>query len=83
MIDFGLKNKVALITGGNNPMGIGAAIARALASHGVLVFIHYYRNVVKPPDIQHDPGKAREPGLRFFFEQQQKTAEEVVASIRE
>lgn len=29
MIDPNLKDKVALITGGNNPFGIGAAIARA------------------------------------------------------
>ena len=32
MIDSGLKGKVALVTGGNNPFGIGAAIARALAN---------------------------------------------------
>ncbi len=32
MIDTGMKDKVALITGGNNPYGIGAAIARAFAS---------------------------------------------------
>ena len=83
MIDPGLRNKVALVTGGNNPVGIGAAIARALASHGAQVFIHYYRNVSGLPDEQHVPDKAREPGLRFFFEQQRKTAEEVVASIRE
>lgn len=25
MIDYGLKNKVVLITGANNPQGIGAA----------------------------------------------------------
>jgi len=83
MIDPGLRNKVALVTGGNNPQGIGAAIARALASYGAPVFIHYYRTIVELPDKQHGPSKAREPGLRFFFEQQRKTAEEVVASIRE
>jgi NAD(P)-dependent dehydrogenase (short-subunit alcohol dehydrogenase family) len=32
MIDPGLKGKVAIVTGGNNPFGIGAAIARALAA---------------------------------------------------
>ena len=31
MIDPGLKDKVVLVTGGNNPFGIGAAIARAFA----------------------------------------------------
>ena len=34
MIDPRLKIKVALVTGGNNPVDIGAAVARALASHG-------------------------------------------------
>jgi 3-oxoacyl-ACP reductase-like protein len=41
VIDPGLKDKIALITGGNNPFGIGAAVARAFASHGAKVFIHY------------------------------------------
>ena len=30
MIDTGLKDKVVLISGANNPRGIGAATARAL-----------------------------------------------------
>jgi hypothetical protein len=30
MIDHGLNNKVVLVTGGNNPFGIGAAIANAV-----------------------------------------------------
>ena len=29
MIDYGLKNKVVLITGANNPQGIGATTALA------------------------------------------------------
>ena len=31
MVNYGLKNKVALITGANNPQGIGAATAFAFA----------------------------------------------------
>ena len=31
MIDYGLKDKVALITGANNPQGIGATTALAFA----------------------------------------------------
>ena len=31
MIDYGLKNKVALITGANNPWRIGATTALAFA----------------------------------------------------
>jgi len=34
MIDTGLKDKVALITGINNPYGIGAATAKAFAAEG-------------------------------------------------
>jgi len=32
MIDTKLKGKVAIVTGANNPYGIGAGIAKALAS---------------------------------------------------
>ena len=82
MIDPGLEDKVALITGGNNPFGIGAAIARALASHGAKVFIHYFRQatIVSNDDLKSH--KPQNPGLEFFFRQQSKTADEVLASIR-
>jgi 3-oxoacyl-[acyl-carrier protein] reductase len=82
MIDPGLKNKVALVTGGNNPSGIGAAIARSLASHGAIVFIHYFRHAAGLRDEQQSFGQPKNPGLRFFLEQQGKNADEVVASIR-
>ncbi len=83
MIDPGIRDKVALVTGANNPLGIGAAIARALASHGALVFIHYFRQDVELDDQERHTGASPEPGLHLFFEQQNKTAREVVASIRE
>jgi len=35
MIDAKLKGKVAIVTGTNNPMGIGAATAKSLANQGV------------------------------------------------
>lgn len=83
MIDPGLKEKVALITGGNNPFGIGAAIARALASHGARVFIHYFRQPFELPNEDENTSESQDPGLAFFFKQQTKTADEVVASIRD
>ena len=36
-------NKIALITGASRKIGIGAAIARELASDGADVFITYFR----------------------------------------
>jgi 3-oxoacyl-[acyl-carrier protein] reductase len=82
MIDPGLKEKVVLVTGGNNPFGIGAAIARAFASHGARLFIHYFRQEIDFSDQKEGGRRSPEPGLTFFFEQQQKTADEVVAFIR-
>ncbi|KPJ77853.1 MAG: hypothetical protein AMJ54_06710 [Deltaproteobacteria bacterium SG8_13] len=83
MIDPGLKDKVALITGGNNPFGIGAAIARALATHGAKVFIHYFRMPAELSDKDKKINDVQKPGLTFFFKQQAKTADEVMASIRD
>ena len=41
MVDYGLKDKVALITGANNPQGIGAATALAFAREGAKVVLAY------------------------------------------
>ena len=41
MIDYNLKDKVALITGANNPQGIGAATALAFAREGAKVVLVY------------------------------------------
>ena len=43
MKDYGLKNKVAIITGANNPWGIGAATALAFAKEGAKVVLVYKR----------------------------------------
>lgn len=37
------SNPIAIVTGASRKIGIGAAIARALAKDGVVVFITYYR----------------------------------------
>jgi 3-oxoacyl-[acyl-carrier protein] reductase len=42
MLDPRLRDKVVLVTGANNPHGIGAGIARAFAMEGAKIFLHYF-----------------------------------------
>ncbi len=49
MVNYGLKNKVALITGANNPQGIGAATALAFAREGAKVVL-VYKKINRPFD---------------------------------
>ena len=41
MIDYGLKDKIVLVTGANNPQGIGAATALAFAREGAKIILVY------------------------------------------
>ena len=41
MVNYGLKDKVAIITGANNPQGIGATTAFAFAREGAKVVLVY------------------------------------------
>ncbi len=84
MIDPALQNKVALITGANNPHGIGAAIARTLAEQGARVFLHGYRGAWKGGKPQADADEsADQPGETFYNRQGRKPLDEVLHSIRE
>lgn len=49
MVNYGLKDKVAIITGANNPQGIGAATALAFAREGAKVVL-VYKKVFRPFD---------------------------------
>ena len=49
MIDYGLSGKVALITGANNPQGIGATTALAFAREGARVVL-VYKKIPRPFD---------------------------------
>jgi 3-oxoacyl-[acyl-carrier protein] reductase len=63
MIDYGLKDKVALITGANNPQGIGAATAFAFAREGAKVILVY-----KKIHRQFDKSKTDRNGADRYFE---------------
>lgn len=49
MVDYGLNDKVAVITGANNPWGIGATTALAFAREGAKVAL-VYKKVPRPFD---------------------------------
>lgn len=78
MIDPLLAGKVVLVTGANNPYGIGAATAKAFAEQGCSVMLHFFRR----EDAFPNDGNTDEPGIAFYFEQQKKTADETVQAIR-
>jgi 3-oxoacyl-[acyl-carrier protein] reductase len=81
MIDPGLKEKVVLITGANNPYGIGAGMARAFAVQGAKVLLHYLRQTgTSPVDAA---GEASSPGELFYRSQQAKSADEVLTEVRQ
>ena len=55
MINPGLEGRIVVVTGANNPQGIGAAVARAFAAQGAKILLHYLRvdtdaRIAKPPD---------------------------------
>ena len=80
MLDPGLKDKVALVTGANNPYGIGAATARLLAAQGAKVLLHYYRPSREPAG--NAPPDGNSPGVSFYHQQQMKSIEGVLEQVR-
>ena len=49
MVNYGLKDRVAIITGANNPQGIGATTALSLAREGAKVIL-VYKKIFRPFD---------------------------------
>jgi len=78
MIEPGLRGRVVLVTGANNPHGIGAAVARAFAGQGAHVFVHYFRQA---PPAGSPQGEAA-PGEAFYAAQQTKDVEPLLAELR-
>ena len=61
-MEYGLKDKVAIITGANNPQGIGAATALAFAREGAKVVLVY-----KKLFRQYDATKTECNGVDRYF----------------
>ena len=79
MIDPVLDGKVVLVTGANNPYGVGAATARAFVRQGALVFLTYLRAANYPADADEAAGEA---GRAFYSRQQMAPIEPVLDSIQ-
>ncbi|MBO5868807.1 MAG: glucose dehydrogenase, partial [Oscillospiraceae bacterium] len=74
MVEYGLKDKVAIITGANNPQGIGAAAAMAFAREGARVVLVY-----KQIPRAYDPAKTDANGVDRYFAANAGNADEVAA----
>lgn len=82
MIDTGLKRKNILITGANNPDGIGAAITRAFAQERASVFLHYKR-LESPTEMKEreEPELISSPGEAYYARQSSKGIAEVLDRV--
>ena len=76
MIDYGLENKVAIITGANNSQGIGAATALAFAREGARVVLVY-----KKIDRPFDPTKANRNGVDRYYAANAGNADKVAEAL--
>ena len=77
-VDYGLKDRVALITGANNPQGIGAATALAFAREGAKVVL-VYKRVPRP----FAPHKTDRNGPDRYFAANAGSADVVEGKLRE
>ena len=78
MIDYGLKDKVAIITGANNPQGIGATTALAFAREGAKVVL-VYKKIARA----FDESKIDQNGADRYFAANAGNADIVEGKLRE
>ena len=78
MINYGLEGRVALITGANNPWGIGAATALAFAREGAKVVLVY-----KKVDRPFDPTKTDRNGVDRYYHANAGDADTVEGKLKE
>ena len=78
MVDYGLKNRVAIITGANNPWGIGATTALAFAREGAKVVL-VYKKIFRPFDVS----KTDKNGVDRYYGANAGTADTVESKLKE
>ena len=75
MVDPGLCDRTVLITGANNPFGIGAAAAVAFARQGARLFLHYFRAA------DQDVAATDVPSESFYRVQQTMSCDDLAARL--
>lgn len=78
MVNYGLKDRVVLITGANNPQGIGATTALAFAREGAKVVL-VYKRIPRP----FDKSKTEKNGTDRYFEANAGNADIVENKLKE
>ena len=78
MVDYGLKDRVAIITGANNPQGIGATTALSFAREGAKVVLVY-----KKIDRPFDESKTDRNGADRYFAANAGNADAVENKLKE
>ena len=76
MVDYGLKDKVAIVTGANNPQGIGATTALSLAREGAKVALVY-----KKIPRAFDESKTDKNGVDRYFQANAGNADAVAEEL--
>ena len=78
MVNYGLKDRVAIITGANNPQGIGATTAIAFAREGAKVVL-VYKKVFRP----FDETKMDKNGVDRYYGANAGNADVVESKLKE
>ena len=72
----GLHDKVVLITGANNPLGIGAAMAHAFAREGAKVVLTYLHLAPETHGFStSEVAQATTPGLPYYHAMRMKSVD--------
>ena len=77
MADYGLKGRVAIITGANNPWGIGATTACSFAREGAKVVLVYKK---LPRD--YNENNTDKNGTDRYFKANSENADAVVSKLK-